>query len=727
MERNHTEFDPQEHMDEDEYPPTVDQPPLDSLETTSTVSEIILDEEASRPLVDYKTTRQQSGAADQTVKDDSEYTEPTTTLNKSDQKNGETVAAPVRLLGGTKVGVTLDDRYKLKNVLGEGGFGEVYLADDLRLGRLCVVKRMLVRKNKPLEELRENFRREADLLVELNHPGHPNIPEIYDKFFADDGNYLVMKYVEGRNLKQVLAERRTPLPYKEVLRYAVRLCDALHYMHTGYERPVVHRDIKPTNILIDINDQTWLVDFGLADKTQPVEEPTDDSDSLRRASGTLGYTPLEQWFGDPTPTSDIYALGATIHHLLTNLNPAQGMDRRNFLQTLQVTHGQFIPIRSVNKDVPPELDEIIAKATGTDPERRPSALQFKQQLDVFLSGGKNTPIFTFRNGEKASIKEELVDLCELYQDEARGYLYGGDFERWFRLTNRNDLANAAVRALKQPETLPEERRRERLFYWLLPRLLLRRQDGLERFLRLIFPNLFARRLRRAALILSREVAQLGALALALLAILIVISSYLGGWFIERRVANHDWNEVELVSGRAYQEMDLEELIIDNTGAAFDAVEIDLHNQEALNFKAQSDVIAFDLPLNIHLEEQTPQFELTGYSFPLRFLIGNLIRGINNGLITAFSRHNFEMTMIETSEDWLQFDLLGLEPRPAPATDDTAAVEENATNSRSADPTNSDPIAPGVYSTTIQIGDEPPVEGDAHLELRDGKVLIELSQ
>ena len=155
-------------------------------------------------------------------------------------------------------------RYQVVRRLGTGGFGDTYLAHDLQLDWPCVLKRLRVKSTWSDEEHRQrlaSFDHEARLLASLNHPGHPNIPNIYDYLPAQ--HCLVMKYVAGVSLAEHL-ERQGRLPVATALRYAHEVCAALVYMHTHGREPVLHRDIKPANILIDSRGRIWLIDFGLA-------------------------------------------------------------------------------------------------------------------------------------------------------------------------------------------------------------------------------------------------------------------------------------------------------------------------------------------------------------------------------------------------------------------------------------------------------------------------------
>ena len=260
-----------------------------------------------RPALEDGSTRLMPEAGDGSTRpmpeEDEAQTKAVPTAKTEEQTKNLTLISETRVAGTkeelltTGAVVQLHGRYQLIKILGKGGFGAAYLAEDIKLKRRCVVKQMLVKhySSRDLAIYRANFEREAKLLVELNDPGHPSIPEIYDYFSEDDSNYLVMKYIEGRNLKDVLEQSEHQLPWREAIRYTIEICSALHYMHTKGREPVMHRDIKPANILLGDDGRVWLVDFGLA-KANPVKGS--DDPLATQALGTLGYTPLEQWLGE---------------------------------------------------------------------------------------------------------------------------------------------------------------------------------------------------------------------------------------------------------------------------------------------------------------------------------------------------------------------------------------------------------------------------------------------
>jgi serine/threonine protein kinase/tetratricopeptide (TPR) repeat protein len=268
-------------------------------------------------------------------------------------------------------------RYVIERTLGQGGFGAAYLAHDTRLDRPCVVKRLTLNPNWNAHEQAlalQSFAREARLLVSLNTPGHPHIPEIYD-YLADE-RCLVMKYIVGQDLDRLRRTTAERLPVEQVLRYIRAVCSALVYMHSRQPEPAIHRDIKPANMLVDAEDRVWLIDFGLA-KAMPSAAAVGDGYST--SAGTPGYTPIEQWRGQAEPRSDVYALAATLHRLLTDYVPAQS-------DILALIRGeqQLPSLRQLMPDLPAELERLVSQGLASV-EQRPSASQFLAILDELLN------------------------------------------------------------------------------------------------------------------------------------------------------------------------------------------------------------------------------------------------------------------------------------------------------------------------------------------------------
>jgi len=265
-----------------------------------------------------------------------------------------------------KTGTVLRNRYQVKNIIGQGGMGCIYLSDDLRLeGRLCAVKEVEYDRALPEEmvnEAREQFQREATILARLDHP---NLPKVSDFFSIRDRDYLVMDYIPGKDLRQLMMEARqskTFLEEKDVLDWANQLADALNYLHSQ-EHPILHRDIKPSNLKLTPNGLLKLVDFGLVKMLAPGEVTI----TVLQGQGTALYTPLEQYGGDSGHTdarSDIYAFGGTLYHLLTNEPPLNVRDR--FLSP-----GSLPRIREINPAVSVRTERAVHWALQLHPEDRP--------------------------------------------------------------------------------------------------------------------------------------------------------------------------------------------------------------------------------------------------------------------------------------------------------------------------------------------------------------------
>ena len=212
----------------------------------------------------------------------------------------------------------LQGRYRIVSQLGQGGMGAVYEAVDERLDTIVALKETLFTD----EKLRKQFEREARLLARMHHPA---LPRVSDHFNESDGQFLVMQYVAGEDLAAMLTQRNGPFPQEEVLRWADQLCDALDYLHTQ-DPQIIHRDIKPQNLKLTARGQIVLLDFGLAKGAAGQMSVVTTSASI--FGYTPNYAPLEQVQGLGTdPRSDIYALAATLFHLMTNVKPPDALSR----------------------------------------------------------------------------------------------------------------------------------------------------------------------------------------------------------------------------------------------------------------------------------------------------------------------------------------------------------------------------------------------------------------
>lgn len=280
-------------------------------------------------------------------------------------------------------GEILRGRYRIRERIGKGGMGSIYLADDLRLeGRCCalkVVEHEFTISAKVLKELRQQFLREATVLARLDHP---NLPKVSDFFTIEERDFLVMDYVPGKDLRSLMLEAKqhnTFLSEEEVLSWAAQLADALIYLHSQ-DPPLVHRDIKPSNLKLTPSGLLKLVDFGLVKALAPGEMTV----TVIQGRGTVLYTPLEQYGGDGLHTdlrSDIYAFGATLYHLLTNTPPTDA--RQRFLRPESLT-----PPRQINPAISPRTERAILWAMELHPDDRPASMDVLAQL---LLGEREIP------------------------------------------------------------------------------------------------------------------------------------------------------------------------------------------------------------------------------------------------------------------------------------------------------------------------------------------------
>jgi eukaryotic-like serine/threonine-protein kinase len=239
----------------------------------------------------------------------------------------------------------LQGRYRIIRELGQGGMGAVYEALDQRLDTTVALKETLFTD----EKLRKQFEREARLLARLHHQA---LPRVSDHFNEGDGQFLVMQYVAGDDLSAMLTQRNGPFPQEEVLRWADQLCDALDYLHTQ-DPEIIHRDIKPQNLKLTQRGQIVLLDFGLAKGYSGQASVVTTSASI--FGYTPNYAPLEQVQGLGTDArSDIYALAATLFHLLTNVKPPDALSRAGAL-----VNGQPDPLLPANK-VAPQVSGAVA-------------------------------------------------------------------------------------------------------------------------------------------------------------------------------------------------------------------------------------------------------------------------------------------------------------------------------------------------------------------------------
>ena len=248
-------------------------------------------------------------------------------------------------------GDIVHNRYRIVKLLGQGGFGAVYRAWDTNLNGPCAVKENF--ETSPAAQAQ--FAREASLLFNLRHP---NLPRVFDQFsLPGQGQYLVMDFIEGEDLQRKLEQAGGPLAEAMLLGWVEQVCEALSYLH-AQNPPVIHRDIKPRNIIITPQGQALLVDFGIAKVYDPRLKTTTGARAV-----SAGYSPHEQYGqGKTDARSDVYALGATLYALLTAREPPESVQR--FL------HDPFIPPEVLNPRLSSSTAAAICKAMQIDPEQR---------------------------------------------------------------------------------------------------------------------------------------------------------------------------------------------------------------------------------------------------------------------------------------------------------------------------------------------------------------------
>jgi serine/threonine protein kinase len=256
-------------------------------------------------------------------------------------------------------GQILNDRYRVIRLLGTGGMGAVYYARDPVLNRDVAIKQLQadpITGQLTAERIQAQFQREAQILASLHHP---NLPRVTDYFNEDNLHYLVMDYIEGQTLQDLVQMNPHGLPEAEVIDLADQLLSALEYIHGHH---LIHRDIKPANIRRTPDGRIFLVDFGLA---KPHDPNNPHTTAMIHGVGTPEYSPPEQY--DPAAhtdeRSDIYSLGATLYHLLTGEAPISVTRRTSEPQA-------FRPPRATNAQLSPDVERVILRAMELEHAKR---------------------------------------------------------------------------------------------------------------------------------------------------------------------------------------------------------------------------------------------------------------------------------------------------------------------------------------------------------------------
>ena len=337
-------------------------------------------------------------------------------------------------------------QYRVIRQLGRGGMGAIYLAANTQaFDRPCVIKEMLAYYEAGQEQdALQRFEREAKTLASLKHPG---IPDMYGYFSEGGHNYIVMEYIEGENLAKRLSSEDEqgniipgkPLSVEDTLRYGIEICRVLEYLSNLTPEPFVHNDIKPANIIIDKNSgQAVLVDFGTAKARYTLDSGGKVGLKKSDVYGTVGYAPPEQYQGRSEPRSDVYALAATMYHLLTDDDPR--------------AHPFKFPRMA---EALAELRLVLEKALTTDVNQRLTAIEFRRQLEAVRASRAGTvqPI-SFPQGDIATTVTGVLDLSLKHWDYARRILYDGSLAAWLRNSLYNPIA--ADQAQEAVKKHPEE-------------------------------------------------------------------------------------------------------------------------------------------------------------------------------------------------------------------------------------------------------------------------------
>jgi serine/threonine protein kinase len=312
----------------------------------------------------------------------------------------------------------LRKRYVIVRAIGRGGMGAVYEAKDTKHNASCAIKEMslsTVPANERAQAI-QNFLAEARILSRLNHT---NLPAFTDFFTEGTRHFLVMEFIDGRTLEELLEANNGPFSEHRVLGWARQLCDVLEYLHSQ-QPPIIFRDLKPGNIMLTRSRRIKLIDFGIA----RIFRSTGSQDT--QLLGTPGFAPPEQYGSAQTDErSDIYSLAMTLFQLMADAVNEQGFGLKN-------VHLDYPHISA-------PVARVLEKATSLKPDER------YESVVVFRRALLGIGTFRFEHGGEATTPDELADLCSHYPDEAADYLFAGEIESWLQEIGEGELARAAKR------------------------------------------------------------------------------------------------------------------------------------------------------------------------------------------------------------------------------------------------------------------------------------------
>lgn len=298
------------------------------------------------------------------------------------------------LLGRLKVDDTLGGRYRIERLLGKGGMGTVYLAKDMKLHN----KRWAIKESNAYAVKRQQFIDEAEMLIHLNHPFLPSIVDYYPPD-VEGFSYLVMEYVEGQTLQQLFDSQRKHMTVDQLLPYCAQLCDLFDYLHQQRPKPIIYRDLKPSNIMIDAHNHVRLIDFGIARNFKEGQR----SDTL--ALGTIGFAAPEQFNKHQSDhRTDLYNLGAMMYYLLS---------KGRYYYTEQKSIGM------VEQKLPEAVISLIDQLLKSKPnERIQSALEVKKQIDLILKKKNEVSV----TDTHKFVKNKMILIGSLYSGAGATYV-----------------------------------------------------------------------------------------------------------------------------------------------------------------------------------------------------------------------------------------------------------------------------------------------------------------
>jgi len=346
-------------------------------------------------------------------------------------------------------GTLLQTRYLIKRPLAQGGMGTIYEGEAVHLsGAPVAVKETFFTEAK----LREQLQQESSVLVQLSHPA---LPKVSDHFIEGARQFLVMELIQGQDLDSILkhnrAREKAPFDWRQVMEWADQLLDALEYLH-NQQPPVIHRNIKPQNLKLTPDGKLFLINFGLAEDTAALAKSLGSAHAY-----TLGYAPPEQIKGIGTDArSDLYSLGATLHHLLAGEMPDNARLREQVIQ--YGAPDLLSSVHDLNPQVPEPVAEVVKRALALNPaERYQSAngMRGALLLAVDAAGQERAD----REGQKAE-QRKVQQQERRHQQEIRQRQLAEERRSQTEIADRERREEQELRRQQEEQRLKEERQRE---------------------------------------------------------------------------------------------------------------------------------------------------------------------------------------------------------------------------------------------------------------------------